>query len=133
MKRVSGDSLYFLALVNPKDRFHRQAVDFARAWQGIIVTSRWVLAEICDWLSSSDNRALALGVVSQITTSKRFHVIHRSDELFERGLELYRLRPDQDWSLTDSVSFIVMADEGLADALTGDRHFNQAGFTALLV
>jgi predicted nucleic acid-binding protein len=30
------------------------------------------------------------------------------------------------------MSFIEMAEEGLTDALTGDRHFEQAGFTALL-
>ena len=28
--------------------------------------------------------------------------------------------------------FVVMADEGLADVLTGDHHFEQAGFKALL-
>jgi predicted nucleic acid-binding protein len=30
------------------------------------------------------------------------------------------------------VSFTVMADEGLTEALTGDRHFEQAGFKSLL-
>jgi predicted nucleic acid-binding protein len=29
-------------------------------------------------------------------------------------------------------SFTVMSDEGLTDALTGDHHFEQAGFAALL-
>jgi predicted nucleic acid-binding protein len=28
--------------------------------------------------------------------------------------------------------FVVMRDEDIRDALTGDRHFEQAGFTALL-
>ena len=56
----------------------------------------------------------------------------RSDELFARGMDLYRSRHDKDWSLTDCISFVVMADEGLAEALTGDRHFEQAGFKALL-
>ena len=36
------------------------------------------------------------------------------------------------WSLTDCISFMVMDDEGLKEALTADRHFEQAGFTALL-
>ena len=30
------------------------------------------------------------------------------------------------------VSFVVMEDEKIADALTGDKHFEQAGFNALL-
>ncbi len=45
-----------------------------------------------------------------------------------RGLDLYQSRPDKAWSLTDCISFIVMGDERLDDALTGDRHFAQAGF-----
>ena len=33
---------------------------------------------------------------------------------------------------TDCLSFVVMRDEGISQALTGDRNFEQAGFTALL-
>jgi predicted nucleic acid-binding protein len=46
-------------------------------------------------------------------------------------MKLYRSRPDKRWSLTYCISFVVMADEGLAEALTGDRRFEQAGFKAL--
>jgi predicted nucleic acid-binding protein len=52
--------------------------------------------------------------------------------LFDRGLELYEQRPDKKWSLTDCISFVVMKDEGLQEALTGDEHFQQAGFAASL-
>jgi predicted nucleic acid-binding protein len=45
---------------------------------------------------------------------------------------LFARRPDKSWSLTDCISFVVMADRGLTEALTGDRHFEQAGFRALL-
>jgi predicted nucleic acid-binding protein len=34
--------------------------------------------------------------------------------------------------LTDCISFVVMEDEGISEALTGDKHFEQAGFKALL-
>ncbi len=51
--------------------------------------------------------------------------------LFDEGLELYRQRPDKGWSLTDCISFIVMEREGLTEALTGDHHFEQAGFNIL--
>lgn len=42
-------------------------------------------------------------------------------------------RPDKDWSLTDCTSFVVMQDAGINEALTGDRHFEQAGFKTLLL
>jgi predicted nucleic acid-binding protein len=39
---------------------------------------------------------------------------------------------DKEWGLTDCISFVVMQEQGLTDALTADHHFEQAGFTILL-
>ena len=41
-------------------------------------------------------------------------------------------RPDKQWSLTDCISFVVMEDRGMQDALSADRDFEEAGFRALL-
>jgi predicted nucleic acid-binding protein len=41
-------------------------------------------------------------------------------------------RPDKTWGFTDCISFVVMREEGLTDAVTADVHFVQAGFRALL-
>lgn len=40
--------------------------------------------------------------------------------------------PTRIWSLTDCISFEVMGEFGLTEALTADHHFEQAGFRALL-
>jgi predicted nucleic acid-binding protein len=50
----------------------------------------------------------------------------------QRGFDLFSKRPDKEWSLTDCISFVVMQEHGVTDALTTDRHFAQAGFTMLL-
>ncbi|HET6574633.1 MAG TPA: hypothetical protein VFG68_13580 [Fimbriiglobus sp.] len=60
-------------------------------------------------------------------------IVPASDDLFTAGLDLYGRRPDKQWSLTDCVSFVVMGREGIAEALTGDHDFEQAGFTARLM
>ena len=59
-------------------------------------------------------------------------IVPATQALFHRGLERYAARPDKDWTLTDCISFVVMEDEGITDALTGDQHFVQAGFKVLL-
>jgi predicted nucleic acid-binding protein len=59
-------------------------------------------------------------------------IVPPSRQLFEQGIEFYGRRPDKAWSLTDCISFVVMDEQGIQDALTGDHHFEQAGYRALL-
>jgi len=40
---------------------------------------------------------------------------------------------DKEWGMTDCISFIVMQDMEIIDALTTDDHLRQAGFRALLI
>ena len=63
---------------------------------------------------------------------EKLTIIPASRELLDEGLNLYEDRPDKEWSLTDCISFVVMQREGLTEALTGDKHFEQAGFVSLL-
>lgn len=41
-------------------------------------------------------------------------------------------RRDKLWSLTDCISFVTMEQLRLADTLSADHHFEQAGFNILL-
>jgi predicted nucleic acid-binding protein len=132
VNRLFADSFFFIALLNERDASHRRAADVSRERKAIIVTTRWVLAEVADALCTPSWRGRAGEFVDFILTVPDFLVHGASDELFTRGMELYRSRHDKEWSLTDCISFVVMADEGIVDALTGDRHFEQAGFKALL-
>ncbi len=98
----------------------------------MIVTTRWVLAEVADALCTGSGRERAADFITQVEHHPQFRIQGESDALFARGLALFRKRPDKGWSLTDCISFVVMSEEGLTEALTGDHHFEQAAFTALL-
>ena len=83
-------------------------------------------------MSSPANRPAFLRLLETLKSSQDVKIIPTTVELFDRGVQLYAERADKEWWLTDCISFVVMADEGLADALTCDHHFEQAGFKALL-
>jgi hypothetical protein len=52
VKRAFGDAHYFLALLSPRDQDHVRVREFAVRWEGEIVTTRWVLAEVADGLAA---------------------------------------------------------------------------------
>lgn len=59
-------------------------------------------------------------------------MVRLTNELYDAAFTLFKSRKDKDWGLVDCVSFIVMQNRGITDALTTDEHFQQAGFRALL-
>jgi predicted nucleic acid-binding protein len=91
-----------------------------------------VLLELADALAHPRDRVEFFVVRDAIINDASFHIVPASTELLARGIQFYRERPDKEWSLTDCISFVVMAEKGLSEALTGDRHFEQAGFKPLL-
>jgi hypothetical protein len=132
VKPVFADSFYFIALFNERDQAHSRAVRFAPASNQTLLSTAWILTELADACSSLSGRVEVVEFIHRLQRTPRVRIVPFSSELFERGLQFYRSRADKEWSLTDCISFIVMKDEGASDALTGDKHFEQAGFKALL-
>ena len=109
------------------------AVLFGDDYNGNIVTTEWVLTEVGDALSMPAKRWFFLDLLRNIRNNPQAVIVEATHQLFARGVELYEKRSDKEWSLTDCISFVVMEDHGVHEALTGDHHFEQAGFVALLV
>ena len=131
--RVFADTFFYLAFLNPDDDAHGMAV----RWYGNpevreVITTSWILVEVADAMHMPRNRLLAFRFIRSLHRAPGTRVISTSEFLLERGLDLYADRNDKAWSLTDCISFVAMADERLTDALTGDHHFTQAGFRALM-
>jgi predicted nucleic acid-binding protein len=132
MKAVFADAFYFVGLLNRKDQHHARVVAAAGQLRGELVTTEWILAEFADALAESTSRRLVLQFIRDLEQDPKVRIIRASTELFQRGLQLYDQRPDKEGSLTDCISFVVMKEEDIQDVLTGDKHFEQAGFKVLL-
>jgi predicted nucleic acid-binding protein len=131
MTKVFADTFYFLALLNKHDEGHDKAVEYAACIEQM-VTTEWVLTELADGLASSRQREMFLRTRQELLVDEDVLVVPLDMKLYEEGITLFASRPDKDWSLTNCISFVVMRREGLSEALTGDHHFEQAGFSALL-
>jgi uncharacterized protein len=132
VKPVFAGSVYFFALLNARDRTHERAIRYAAQAAIPILTTAWVLTEVADGLCDPASRPAVVRLWQTLKAAPDAEIIPPSPETFQQGFERYRLRADKDWSLTDCISFLVMEERGLTEALTTDRHFQQAGFITLL-
>lgn len=131
MRTVFVDTFFFLALLNANDVAHEKAKAANRAnYQ--FVTSYWVLLELADHLCDERNRTLLGDVLDAITVDGHWEIISARQDTLEEAIRMYRDRSDKSWSLTDCTSFVLMQERGISEALTGDHHFEQASFKALL-
>jgi uncharacterized protein len=137
MKTVFADTGFWIALLNPKDRWHRKSLALYQsleAQQVRVITSEMVLAELLNFFSKFHSLArkdVALRV-QQMKQHPNVTVIPQNTKQFDLALELYLQREDKQWSLTDCCSFLIMKDLDITTALAHDRHFIQAGFQNLL-
>ena len=126
------DTGYWIALTDAGDQHHRRARALAAAVRPPFVTTDAVLIEVGNTLSAARWRELGIALLDDVRTSPDIEVVPLTPELFDRAVVLYRSRGDKEWGLTDCVSFVVMQERGITDALAADQHFVQAGFRALL-
>ncbi len=73
-----------------------------------------------------------LGFLIDLAQSPRVKIIWVNQDIHQQGMELLGNRLDKGYSLCDAVSFILMREHRITEALTTDRHFVQEGFVRLL-
>jgi uncharacterized protein len=132
MKATFADTSYFVALCGPRDSYHARALELSENLVGVIVTTEYVLVETAGMLSRAQDRPAFINLARDLRSDPAVRVVPASGAVFQAGLSLFADRPDKEWSLVDCISFTIMGQRRLKDALASDHHFEQAGFRALL-
>lgn len=127
-----ADTGYWIALANTRDALHPRARDWSQRLRARLVTTNAVLIEVADAFAGERLRAVAGALIEDVLDDPEITVVPLDRPLLLRAFSLYRARGDKDWGHTDCVSFVVMGERGIVEALAYDQHFVQAGFRALL-
>lgn len=133
-ERYFLDTVFIQALLNKRDWYHQSALQLlpkVKAASEVYLTEA-ILMEVGNALSAI-NRQAATNFIQQCYNTPNIKVVSVDSLLFQRALEIYSSRNDKTWGLTDCISFVVMQEQNLTDALTADRHFVQAGYRALML
>ncbi len=135
MRVVFADTGYWVALLNPHDELHNKTTELSKSLNPVhIVTSEMVLTEVLNDFSKRGEylRQVATKLIDSIYSNSNITVIPQTPRQFQQGLDLYKNRLDKNWSLTDCVSFKIMREKSIYEALAYNKHFEQAGYRALL-
>ena len=132
MKTTLIDTSFVVAIVNRLDEFHEKALKLSVELdrQQMVVTDA-VLLEIGNAFSRRYKQDCIV-TVEGFLKSKEVEIVRLDETLFDKAFEFYKAHTDKTYGLVDCISFVVMQEHGITDALTHDRHFVQAGFRALM-
>ncbi len=131
-----ADTSFWIALSSQRDQYHGRAIAWSRfvvQTKSAIVTTEAILWEWLNAFSHASTRRLAAEGYRRCHLDPSIEVVAFQAELIDSAVELYRTRPDKNWSLTDCLSFAVMEQRQLTEALTTDRHFEQAQRKAMMI
>lgn len=135
MTTVFADTLYWIALINSRDQWHKHAVSInADLSDARLVTTDSVLTELANFFAEYGDimrRKVALAIRT-VLSDDQVEVISETRQAFIDGLTLYESRSDKAYSLTDCIAMNVMRKHGITNVLTHDLHFTQEGFHILL-
>ena len=133
MKKTFVDTFFVVALVNERDYFHEKAVELSVEFERkpVLITDA-VLLEISNSLARTHKKESII-VIEKFLSTNETEVVRLDETLFNKAFDLYKNHADKSWGLVDCISFVVMKEQNITDALTCDKHFAQAGFRALML
>ncbi|MEO7133664.1 MAG: PIN domain-containing protein [Vicinamibacterales bacterium] len=126
------DAGAWIAISHPRDRHHTLAVAFHRhstAQRRRLVTTNLVLAEAYVMVHRFGGYASAMAFLATLRESNRLTKVYSTPALETEAESILRSYADQDFSLTDAVSFALMRAQGIDEAFGFDNHFVTAGFS----
>jgi len=126
------DTSGFFSLYSEEDVHHAAAREIYQQSRQRITTN-YVLAEyVALAMVRGLPRAGVLAFSEAILSDESIEVVWADENLHATAIALLQARQDKTYSLCDAVSFVIMGERQITEALTTDKHFTQEGFRRLL-
>jgi len=126
------DTSGFFCLQDKTEERHAAAVAHFQKARARLTTS-YILAE---YVALAHVRGMpreqVVAFSAEILIDERVEIVWVDESLHRQAVSLLEARPDKTYSLCDAVSFIVMRERNITEALTTDQHFEQESLVRLL-
>ena len=129
------DSAGFFASLDATENNHQRARFFMSELEQkrhSAFTTDHVVSETYTLLKARSRGHLVRNFYEGLKNSRSVKIVWTDKHRFEAATAMLLRQTDKNYSFVDCLSFVVMKENKLTDALTTDEHFNQAGFKPLL-
>lgn len=132
MAELFLDTSYLVAALDPADRHHHEAMELRDVLMvAAPFTTTHVVGECWSFARRRFGHAAAVKLVDALRRCERYRIVHPRRGLEESAWEWLRENDEREYSFTDAVSFELMREYGINDALAFDDDFHAAGFRTL--
>lgn len=130
-RSIFVDTSGWYALIDRQDTHHAAVAALvarlARAGTRLVTTD-YVIDESCTLAKARYGSAMAFRLLDLLHGTEALDLEWIGADRFDRAEAQFRKCRDQAFSFTDCVSFTVMREMGIEEAVTTDEHFRIAGF-----
>jgi predicted nucleic acid-binding protein len=119
------------ALADRNDLDHSSVRSVFTSSERRFVTHDLILIETFSLLTKRLYKRAALDTVGALRRSPKIEIVPITPTLLEKAWARCQRFADKEWDWIDCISFELMEQRDLRDALSLDHHFEQAGFTLL--
>ena len=123
------DTGAWIAILNPNDQYHREAVAVYRHFQQQktrFLTTDYVIDETVTRLRYDTNHSIAVMFLERIELLVETDVltlVEINKDVFEKAKALFRQYDSTPLSFTDCTSFVVCRENNISEAFAFDQHF----------
>ncbi len=132
-RKVFLDTAFILAYIFKDDKFNSNAIKLKeeiKIKNIEVITTELILIELANSLSKLRFRKEAILTINELRKATK--VLEVDNRMLKNAWGLFTSREDKEWGIIDCFSFIAMQEYEVKQALSTDKHFEQAGFEILL-
>ena len=122
------DTSFFIAVVMQRDQWHERAVESLRSETMSLVTSSLVINETITLLQARGYFSAALKFLRRTRRSDDLRILYPDASVQAGAWEEAANWGAKGANAVDCVSFVLMKEQSIRQALTFDRQFRLAGF-----
>jgi len=131
-KQVFIDTGAWFAIADKSDYFHNKAIEIFKNFikdGTVLITSNFIINETVMLLTRKISKKTAIQFLDMIYADQNLNIAMIDESIEEKAYKIFKSYKDQDFSITDCSSFVIMKESKIKTAFTFDKHFKTMKFS----